>query len=909
MSNTVDERVVKMQFDNASFEKNVQTSLGTLAKLKDALHFDKVDISGIASNIEKITDKVTGMGSVWDNICGRMVNAAVDTGQKIAKAFVFDPPSSGFNEYELKMNSLKVIMESSHESLETVNKYLNELNTYSDKTIYSFSDMTASIGKFTNAGVDLDTSVKAIQGIANEAALAGASTQQASHAMYNFAQALSAGSVKLIDWKSIENANMATKDFKEELIKTAVELGTLKKSGDDYISTTTNMQGKTSEAFNATKGFNDSLQAQWMTTDVLTTTLGRYADETTDIGARASKAATEVRTFSAMMDALKEAVGSGWAQTWEIVFGNMEEATEMWTKINDVLSGFIGKFSDARNNMLQDWKDLGGRTKLLEGLANVFKILGNVIQPIKDAITLVFPPLTGKTLADITEKFANFTEKIRMATEFFPMKLFGQEPEFNNKVRDIGLLPNQLQAVSETAEQTTKDFNKLREVAKSVINGDYGNDSARKDALKKAGFDPDEVQAYVDKVHELSNGTWDLSDKTLSEVEKSLGAVEEAGFGTQRAFLMSEDAMDSSAAAAKRAEENAEKTMATWENKTLSIRESGNLLTMSLANGMSGVINIFKSAQKVLGVFGNAWKDSFSGVEITLGHLVAFDEAMRNFADKMKISEEALDSFYFIFRDVFSLLKNIRDNIIKLAISVLPTVLNIVSSILATGGKVLRFLASSIGLITNLIRRSGIIRIAFDALSFVIKEVGSALSFVIKILGYFGGLLSKAIGYVDANIERFHIMVLVGIRLRYAFDNIVQAYTKLKNKLAEKLGFKNFDEFTKKADKIVEKIKGFLVPAFKGFMEFLRNLFSGKSISFDIFKGLKGGLSIFDGLFDFTKEKTIGAKFIAFYDSLKSAFGNIAEDFRKIFFKRKVLLVSSINLYLLKRSRRFLRKS
>ena len=150
MSNTVDERVVKMQFDNASFEKNVQTSLGTLAKLKDALHFDKVDISGIASNIEKITDKVTGMGSVWDNVCQRMVNAAVDTGQKIAKAFVFDPPSDGFKEYELKMDSLKVIMESSHESLDTVNKYLNELNKYSDQTIYSFSDMTASIGKFTN---------------------------------------------------------------------------------------------------------------------------------------------------------------------------------------------------------------------------------------------------------------------------------------------------------------------------------------------------------------------------------------------------------------------------------------------------------------------------------------------------------------------------------------------------------------------------------------------------------------------------------------------------------------------------------------------------------------------------------------------------------------------------------------
>mgnify|MGYP002525462155 FL=1 len=269
MSNTVDERVVKMQFDNAQFEKNVQTSLGTLGKLKEALKFDKVDLSSVASNIEKITEKVSSMGGVFDTAMDRISNKIVDIGEKIATEFVFNPPTDGFKEYELKMDSLKVIMESSHESLETVNKYLNELNKYSDQTIYSFSDMTASIGKFTNAGVDLNTAVNAIKGIANEAALAGASTNDASRAMYNFAQALSAGSVKLIDWKSIENANMATQEFKNELINTAVELGTLTKVGDDYISTTVNMQGKTSDAFNATKGFNDSLAHQRMTTDTV----------------------------------------------------------------------------------------------------------------------------------------------------------------------------------------------------------------------------------------------------------------------------------------------------------------------------------------------------------------------------------------------------------------------------------------------------------------------------------------------------------------------------------------------------------------------------------------------------------------------------------------------------------------
>lgn len=929
MSNTIDERVVKMQFDNASFEKNVQTSLSTLANLKSALNFGKIDMSGIASNIEKITDKVTGMGGIWETVLSRINNKIVDVGQNIAKEFVINPPTDGFKEYELKMDSLKVIMESSKAGIDEVNKYLNELNTYSDQTIYSFSDMTNSIGKFTNNGVKLDVAVNAIKGIANEAALAGANTQQASHAMYNFAQALSSGSVKLIDWKSIENANMGTAEFKQTLIDTATALGTLKKSGDQWVSTTTNMQGKTSEAFDQVKGFNDSLQAQWMTTDVLTTALELYSTDVSkmtdeekkayeekligigytkdqiegleQLGIRATKAATEVRTFSAMMDALKEAVGSGWAQTWEIIFGNMEEATEMWTAINDVLSGFIGKFSDARNAVLQDWKDLGGRTKLLEGLANVFHILGNVIQPIKDAITLVFPPLTGKTLANITNKFAEFTGKIREVTEFFPMKLFGwkEEKEVDKITNEFQQLKGETktygEVVAETTKKAEKDWGKVREAAKKVINGEFGNDNARKDALKKAGFDPDEIQAYVDKVHELSNGTWDLSDKTFDAVEKSLGAVEktekaaEKTAETAKKTTESTDdvakSADKTAKAYAKAEANAQRTMNAWYDKTMDITEAGNLLTLSLASGMSGVVNIFKSAGQVLGIFGKAWKDSFSGVEITMGHLVAFDEAMRNFADKMTISKDALDSFYFIFRDAFSLLKNVRDNVIKFVISILPTVLDLLSNIISTGGNILHFLASAIGLIQNLIRGSGAIRLIFGALTFVFKEVGSALSFVIKVLGYFGRLLSKAVGYVDASVFRLNSLTSVGTKLSGVLDTIAATYTKLKNKLAEKIGFASFDEFTEKADKVVEKIKNFIKPAFDGLIKSLTKFFNGNGFSFDFFSGLQKGFNSLS--FNFGNASTIKKNLGNFYKSVKENFGDIAKDFQNIFGKKK----------------------
>lgn len=307
------------------------------------------------------------------------------------------------------MGSIQTIMMSTGASLEEVNKYLQELNTYSDKTIYSFQDMTSNIGKFTNAGVGLEDAVMAIQGVSNVAAVSGANANEASRAMYNFAQALSAGYVKLIDWKSIENANMATVEFKTQLLESAVACGTLTKTADGMYKT---VKGN---VIDATHNFNDSLQDQWMTTEALVGTLRNYADETTDIGKKAFAAAQDVKTFSQLIDTLKEAAGSGWANTWEILFGDFDEAKELWTGLSQAIGGFIDTQSDARNSVLQGWKDLGGRTELIESLKNTLKGIGTVIKPITEAFRDIFPPTTAEQLHNLTEGLLKFTEKLTLS--------------------------------------------------------------------------------------------------------------------------------------------------------------------------------------------------------------------------------------------------------------------------------------------------------------------------------------------------------------------------------------------------------------------------------------------------------------------------------------------------------------
>lgn len=431
MSTTVDERVVEMRFDNKQFEQNVQTSLSTLDKLKQSLNLDgaakglenvnaaakNCNMSGLSSAVETVHARFSALEVMAVTALANITNSVINTGKQMLKSLTIEPISQGFEEYELKMGSIQTIMMSTGASLEEVNGYLNELNTYADRTIYSFADMTSNIGKFTNAGVGLEDAVMAIQGVSNEAAISGANANEASRAMYNFAQALSAGYVKLIDWKSIENANMATVEFKTQLLEAAVAAGTVEKTTDGmYKVLSKNNQGSTmDEAIDATKNFNDSLQYQWMTTEVLVNTLRDYADETTDIGKRAFAAAQDVKTFSQLMDTLKEAVGSGWAMTWEILFGNFEEAKELWTSLSNSIGGFIDAQSTARNEMLQGWKDMGGRAALIEALKNACEGLGSVIKPIGEGFREIFPSMTSEKLYAMTTALKEFTSYLKLS--------------------------------------------------------------------------------------------------------------------------------------------------------------------------------------------------------------------------------------------------------------------------------------------------------------------------------------------------------------------------------------------------------------------------------------------------------------------------------------------------------------
>lgn len=420
MSTTIDERVVEMRFDNSRFERNVATTMSTLDKLKQKLNLTgaskglenidasakKVNMSGLGTAVEAVSAKFSAMQVVGVTALANITNSAINAGKRMVSALTIDPVKTGFQEYETQMNAIQTIYSNTKgkgSTLDDVNNALKTLNEYADQTIYNFTEMTRNIGTFTAAGVDLQTSVDSIKGIANLAAVSGSSSQQASTAMYQLSQALAAGKVSLMDWNSVVNAGMGGELFQNALIRTSELLKTGAK-----------------DAINTYGSFRESLtQGEWLTTEVLTETLkqlsGAYSEadliaqgftkeqakEISELGTDAVEAATKVKTFTQLWDVMKEATQSGWAETWKIIIGDFDEAKNLFSPISEFLTGengIITKFSEARN-------------KLLEGALG--KGLGNLA----DKVSSVMKPLAGtaeavKTVTDTVKDYSKVVDEI-----------------------------------------------------------------------------------------------------------------------------------------------------------------------------------------------------------------------------------------------------------------------------------------------------------------------------------------------------------------------------------------------------------------------------------------------------------------------------------------------------------------
>ena len=461
---SIEDRVVSLKFDNAQFQRAVSTTLGALSTLKNSLadkfratglsnigkEASKVDLTPISSGIEKINDhfnnlKVVGLGALAA-LGAKASQVGIEMGKNfINNAFVKNP-KAGFEEYELNIDSIQTIMANTGEKLPKVNKSLNELNTYADDTIYNFADMTRNIGLFTNAGIKLQDATDMIKGFSNEAAVSGTNATAASGAAYQLSQALSAGVITLMDWRSLSNVGMGNANMRKGIIEIADAMGAFK--------------GTTVNAKDATEDFNGTLEKKWLSADVMQNYLKIQAGELSkaqmkNIGLTdqqidrfvkqqgvAEDAARKIRTFSKLMGTIEEVSGSGWTQSWQYILGDFEEATKVFSALGDtIIDDFITPSAKARNEMLKTWKQMGGRQAIIDSVVNVYKALNSVLEPIKGAWSEVFGVKSGdakgKMLANLSKAIAAFTKSLILSESM--TKLIGQTFKLFFNIIKIGV--------------------------------------------------------------------------------------------------------------------------------------------------------------------------------------------------------------------------------------------------------------------------------------------------------------------------------------------------------------------------------------------------------------------------------------------------------------------------------------
>lgn len=412
MSTVIDSRVVEMQFDNQNFEKNVSQSINSLNQMDQAISKSTSGegFSQLGAAATAVGQKFSVLETIATGALLRIGSQAEATAERLIKSLTIDQVTAGWNKYAEKTSGVQTIMAATGKSIDEVNDQLSKLMWFTDETSYNFVDMVGNIGKFTSNGIALDDAVNSMQGIANWAAISGANSRNASAAMYNFSQALGAGAMKLQDWKSIENANMATSQFKQTVIDTAIALGTVKKNADGTYTAFNSATKAWSKNTFTLQTFNSELSTGWFSKDVMVDVLGQYSKfsdklgeicdqygvtaseflssmdaykkgETTlekaasdlgisekqlasyfkefekeeyQLGLNSFKAAQEAKTFGEAIESVKDAVSSGWMQTFEYLFGNYEKAKRLWTDLANWAWDIFAQPSENRNEWLEE---------------------------------------------------------------------------------------------------------------------------------------------------------------------------------------------------------------------------------------------------------------------------------------------------------------------------------------------------------------------------------------------------------------------------------------------------------------------------------------------------------------------------------------------------------------------------
>lgn len=856
MSTTIDERVVKMEFDNSNFDRRIEQSQRSLNHFNDYLeetssesntHFrnimdsaNNVNFDQMSNAVLSIADKFTVLGTMAKRAIEDITDSVYKFTTKTIKSLSgMEAMNAGWSKYEQKTSGVQTIMAATGKSIDEVSRSLEKLNWFTDETSYNYSDMINNIGKFTSAGVDLDDAVSAMEGIGTWASVSGANMTQASRAMYNLSQAMGSGSLKLIDWKSLENANMTTMEFKQTVIDTALALGNIKEISKGVYTAIDKSGSAIGKEFNI-NSMRDELNTGWITSTVITETLKKYSayadalyevsdaydtcsqamkfvsDEGMELGGKAFRAAQEAKTFAEAIEATKDAVSTGWMNTFELLFGNYKEATKLWTRLANDLWDTFASGGEYRNNMISSyvvpaWKNIEEAVvdsgiavedfeDSLKHVVNMKlgddwierykKVTGTITDPENNGFESIRQQMTdlGYGWDRYLEKYENIQEAIidgaitidQVKEAFNWRKILTENAAYSENVEErfkdyIELVKkgrkegkNYAEMVSKIKE-TTKGYGYNAEVVTQILNGQINSvedltDSQRRQILYQDHqiSKYDEFTKTIKKLRKESKDYADFSKKMSEAGYKStayMGLASKILNGTISDFSMLNEE---------------EQKLIYWTDETsVALNELGDSSTEAgkqfsdwldelylpdaRTSVLNGLFNILENINQVLGIIRDAWHEVFTGLSSKEVKELALSFA--EFTEKLKLNDDQAEKFSITVKGLFSVINIVKEALVSLLIPIQ----RILSHFTGTNTGILDLTASLGEFLINLNK-------TIEDTDFFATKMEKVADVIDKIIGFFAkmidtfksgfnavdkdsGLISKISGGLTALIE------------------------------------------------------------------------------------------------------------------------------------------------------------
>lgn len=368
----IDERIVKMKFDNKQFQEGVKDTMRSLEQLDTGVKLDN-----IAGAIDHVGDKFNTLGIIAMTAISKLTSAAIDKGKELINS-IMEPILEGGKRRALNMEQAKFMFKGLGIDEETA---LSNANEAVLGTAYSLDAAAKAASMLGASGVSLGTDMtQALRAIAGTAAMTNSSYEDMAQIFTTIASngKVMTYQLRQFSFRGMNMAAILAKELgiSEQRVAAMVTDGAI--SWNTFYKAIYNQFGEFATKANETyEGAMANLRSAWAR-----------------VGA----------DFFTVLHETKRDVANA---TRPVV----DEFNKALAPIKEVYASWVRDAANVKIKFLENF-DMSNIKEIAQIIANLWRTVLKVKQSIYAAWQSIFPPKTEKRVSDLLRGIRLFTDAL-----------------------------------------------------------------------------------------------------------------------------------------------------------------------------------------------------------------------------------------------------------------------------------------------------------------------------------------------------------------------------------------------------------------------------------------------------------------------------------------------------------------